>query len=150
MIKQTKTKKIPVAPSKDYKMEEPQAAYYPAKRLPAMVAEFTYKKFEKIIAKAPFTLHDWANILHLSERTLHRYSQASKSFEGIYVDRILQIEQLVDAGLATFTDAETFYRWLKRDKKALGQSLNFESLFSAQGINDLMDELGRIQYGVYI
>ena len=89
-------------------------------------------------------------ILHLSERTLQRYSHAGKSFEGIYVDRILEIENLIDKGLEAFIDANALYRWLKRDKKVLGQTLSFESLYSVQGIRDLSDEIGRIQYGVYI
>ena len=41
-------------------------------------------------------------------------------------------------------------RWLKREKKVLGQTLGFESLSSTRGIQDTLDELGRIQYGVYI
>jgi uncharacterized protein (DUF2384 family) len=136
--------------SKVAKVEEPEVEYISTRRHPLMVADFTHKKFERIAAKVPFTQKDWANILHLSERTLQRYSQGSKSFEGIYVDRILQIEKLIDKGLETFADADAFYRWLKRDKKILGQMLSFESLSYSQGIYDLMDEIGRIQYGVYI
>lgn len=132
------------------KVEEPIAIpYQPAKRL-AIVADFPYSKFAKIAARVPFTQKEWANILHLSEKTLQRYSKDNKTFEGIYVDRILQLEQLINMGLETFIDAETFYRWLKREKKVLGHTLNFESLYSSQGIQDVTDEIGRIQYGVYI
>lgn len=131
------------------KVEEPIAMpYKPAKRLP-MVADFSYAKFAKIAAKVPFTQKEWANILHLSEKTLQRYSKDNKSFEGIYVDRILQLEQLIDIGLETFTDADALYRWLKKEKLVLGQTLTFESLYSAQGIQDITDQIGRIQYGVY-
>jgi len=52
-------------------------------------------------------------------------------------------------GLETFTDAEALYRWLRKEKKVLGHILNFESLYSTQGIQDITDQLGRIQYGVY-
>lgn len=122
--------------------------YTPAKRLPA-VADFPYSKFAKIAAKIPFTQKEWAGILHLSEKTLQRYAKDNKSFEGIYVDRILQLEQLINLGLESFTDADAFYRWLKREKKVLGQTLNFESLYTTQGIQDITDQIGRIQYGVY-
>lgn len=120
----------------------------PAKRLP-MVADFPYSKFAKISARMPFTQKEWAAILHLSEKTLQRYAKDNKSFEGIYVDRILQLEQLIDLGLETFASSEAFYEWLKKEKKVLGQALNFESLYSTQGINDLSGQLGRIQQGVY-
>jgi putative toxin-antitoxin system antitoxin component (TIGR02293 family) len=136
--------------SKVNKLKEPIAMpYAPVRRL-VTVADFPYSKFAKITAKVPFTQKEWANILHLSEKTLQRYSKDNKSFEGIYVDRILQLEQLIEMGLETFTDADTLYRWLKREKKVLGHTLNFESLYSTQGIQDVIDEIGRIQYGVYI
>ena len=35
-------------------------------------------------------------------------------------------------------------------KNVLGHIINFESLYSTQGIQDIIDEIGRIQYGVYI
>jgi putative toxin-antitoxin system antitoxin component (TIGR02293 family) len=132
------------------KVEEPLAMpYIPVRRM-AIVADFPYSKFAKITARVPFTQKEWANILHLSEKTLQRYSKDNKSFEGIYIDRILQLEQLIDMGLETFADADTLYRWLKREKKVLGHVLNFESLYSSQGIQDVTDEIGRIQYGVHI
>jgi uncharacterized protein (DUF2384 family) len=87
--------------------------------------------------------------LHLSERTLQRYAKTNASFEGIYVDRILQIEQLIELGLETFSDGRTFYNWLKNDKIVVGEILNFNSLYSFQGINKTIDQLERIQYGVY-
>lgn len=135
--------------SKVSKVKEPVAMpYSPVKRL-ATVADFPYNKFAKIAARIPFTQKEWAGILHLSEKTLQRYSKDNKNFEGIYVDRILQIEQLVSLGLETFTDADAFYRWLKKEKKVMGRTLTFESLYSSQGIHDILDQIGRIQYGVY-
>lgn len=148
MPKSIKPKKYNTEPPKISKVEEPFLQYRPVKRLPVVV-DFPYRKFEKIAALVPFTQKEWANILHLSERTLQRYSKDNSSFEGIYVDRILQIEQMIHLGLETFTDAAAFYRWLQREKKVLGQILNFESLYSTQGIKDITDQIGRIQYGVY-
>jgi uncharacterized protein (DUF2384 family) len=149
MAKAAKPKKYSTN-HKTSKVEEPIAMpYKPVKRMPA-VADFTYTKFAKVAAKVPFTQKEWAGILHLSEKTLQRYAKDNKSFEGIYVDRILHLEQLINMGLQTFTDADSLYRWLKREKHVLGHTLNFESLFSTQGISDVIDELGRIQYGVYI
>ncbi|MEX6687757.1 DUF2384 domain-containing protein [Danxiaibacter flavus] len=149
MTKKAKPKKLSHG-TKSLRAEEPSVFYAPTnKRIPT-VADFPYKKFEKIAGLVPFTQKEWANILHLSEKTLQRYSKDNKSFEGIYVDRILQLEQLIHMGLETFTDAEAFYRWLKREKNILGQTVNFESLYSTQGIQDIIDDLGRIQHGVYI
>jgi len=149
MAKSIKNKKYTAENADHSRVEEPTPEYKAFKRLP-VVADFPYRKFEKIMALVPFTQKEWANILHLSERTLQRYSKDNNSFEGIYVDRILQLEQLIQMGLETFVDAEALYRWLHREKKVLGHVINFESLYSTQGIQDIIDEIGRIQYGVYI
>lgn len=129
--------------------KEPATAY-PTLRKTALIADFTFKKFEKVAGLLPFTQREWANILHLSERTLQRYSKENKSFEGIYTDKILHIEKLIKAGLETFSTGDAFYSWLKKEKKVLGHTLDFNSLSSTQGIQDLEEELMRIQHGIYI
>lgn len=130
------------------KAEEAAAPYIPMKK-PVLVAEYNYRKLKKIADTVPFTQSEWANMLHLSERTLQRYAKNNSSFEGIYTDRILLLQEMIALGLETFTDADTFYRWLKKDKPVMGQSLNFESLYSDRGIQEVINQLGRIQYGVY-
>ena len=134
--------------TKPLKAEEPLAAYLPVKKLVA-VADYSYKKLKKIIDLVPFTQSEWANMLHLSERTLQRYAKNNSSFEGIYTDRILLLQEMINIGLETFTDADAFYRWLKKDKLVLGQKLNFESLYSDRGIQEIIDQISRIQYGIY-
>jgi putative toxin-antitoxin system antitoxin component (TIGR02293 family) len=88
-------------------------------------------------------------MLHLSERTLQRYAKNNSSFEGIYTDRILLLQEMINLGLETFESADAFYQWLKKDKPVMGQTLNFESLYSDRGIQEVIDQLHRIQYGVY-
>ncbi|MEO7984560.1 MAG: antitoxin Xre/MbcA/ParS toxin-binding domain-containing protein [Bacteroidota bacterium] len=119
------------------------------KTMPA-VLDFSYRKFEKIAKKIPFTQREWSVILHLSEKTLQRYAKDNKNFEGIYTDRILQMQELIDMGLEAFTSPEAFYRWLKREKPVLGELLSFDSLKTSEGIRLITDEIGRIMYGVYI
>ncbi|HNP22281.1 MAG TPA: hypothetical protein PKM63_11295 [Panacibacter sp.] len=150
MTKRIRNKKYSGEDTAPLKLQEPVIAEYkPLKRL-AIVAEFPFKKFEKIASLVPFTQKEWANMLHLSERTLQRYAKYNTSFEGIYVDRILHLEQMIHTGLETFVKADAFYSWLKREKNVLGNLIRFESLYSTQGINDITEELGRIQHGVYI
>jgi len=142
MQKYTQTKKIPS------KVEEPLAIYLTARK-PVAVADYSYKKLKKIADQVPFTQSEWADMLHLSERTLQRYAKNNSSFEGIYTDRILLLQEMIGLGLETFVHADAFYRWLKKEKKVLGQTLSFESLYSDRGIQEVIDQLSRIQYGVY-
>lgn len=130
------------------KVEEPVSAYLPVKK-PVTVADYTYKKLKKLADLVPFTQSEWANMLHLSERTLQRYAKNNSSFEGIYTDRILLLQEMINLGLETFTSADALYSWLKKDKQVLGQTINFESLYSDRGIQEVIDQLSRIQYGVY-
>lgn len=131
-------------------VEESAVPYVPAKKeaIPS-VAEFTYRKFKKVADKVPFTQTEWASILHLSERTLQRYAKSNTSFDGIHTDRILQLQELIEIGLETFSSPEALYRWLKKDKSVMGHVLNFGSLSSSRGIQEIIHQLVRIQQGVY-
>lgn len=146
-----KAKKIISSATPSRIMEESAMPYMPAPKpsTTPMIAEFTYRKFKKIADKVPFTQSEWAGILHLSERTLQRYAKNNSSFEGIYTDRILQLQELIELGLTTFTSPENFYQWLKKDKLVMGQLLNFQSLTSARGIQETIHQLARIQQGIY-
>lgn len=143
-----KMQKYTQSKSKLSKTEEPVTGYLPIKKS-VTVADYTYKKLKKITDLVPFTQSEWANMLHLSERTLQRYAKNNSSFEGIYTDRILLLQEMIQLGLETFTSAGSFYSWLKKDKKVLGQTINFQSLYSDRGIQEVIDQLSRIQYGVY-
>jgi uncharacterized protein (DUF2384 family) len=144
-------KKYSTPKSKPMIAKEPTVEYSISKKpVTATIAGFSFKKFQRIADKVPFTQKEWADILHLSERTLQRYAKSNTSFEGIYVDRILQMEQLIEMGLETFINSKALYDWLKKEKYILGEILNFSSLYSLQGINSIINQLGRIQYGVYI
>lgn len=131
------------------RVEEPLAVYGRINALPVRDS-FSYKKFEKIAALAPFTQKEWGAILHLSEKTIQRYARDNSFFEGIYADRILHISELIDLGKETFSDTDALYRWLKREKNILGMRLGFDALTSTKGIQLLIEEIGRIQHGIFI
>lgn len=143
-----KIQKYTAPKSKPARLEEPALAYQPVKKQ-VLVADYTYKKLKKIADLVPFTQAEWANMLHLSERTLQRYAKNNSSFDGIHTDRILLLQEMIQTGLETFTDAHAFYRWLKKEKNVMGQTLNFESLYSDRGIQEIIDQLTRIQQGIY-
>ncbi|MBK9568833.1 MAG: hypothetical protein IPO53_02120 [Chitinophagaceae bacterium] len=130
-------------------LNEPMPVYRSIKILP-VVLDYPYRKFEKIARQVAFTQKEWAAILHLSEKTLQRYAKDNKNFEGIYVERILQMQEMIETGLETFTSPEAFYRWLKRDKPMLGIVLHFSNLESSKGIQEHIDAMERLQHGIII
>src|SRR5450759_2280084 len=83
--------------SKVSKVNEPFTAF-PGK-VTSIVKDFNYKEFKKIADKVPFTLQEWSDILHISERTLQRYAKANSNFPFSVVDRILQIDKVIKRGI---------------------------------------------------
>jgi putative toxin-antitoxin system antitoxin component (TIGR02293 family) len=129
------------------KAEEPMPAYRSVKALP-QVKDFTYSEFKKIADKTPFTQAEWAAILHVSERTLQRYSKNNGSFAPINAERAVQIEKVIKEGKATFGKVENFYNWLKGNPYMLEGNLSFASLTTYEGIQKVLTQLGRIQHGI--
>ncbi len=129
------------------KVEEPMAVYRSIKRLPSL-KDFTFNEFKKIADVAPFSQGEWATILHVSERTLQRYAKSNGTFAPMNAERALQIAKVLEQGTITFGSANLFYTWLKGSPKMLEGNLSFESLTSAEGIQLIITQLGRIQHGI--
>jgi putative toxin-antitoxin system antitoxin component (TIGR02293 family) len=105
--------------------------------------------FTKLSNRLHFSFEEWAAYLHLSERTIQRYKKEEKTFDPIYSERIIQIELLYKRGADVFGDEARFNTWMDSNIIALGNIKPKELLDTSFGINALMDELGRIEHGVF-
>lgn len=108
----------------------------------------SFKIFDGLAKKFPFTMQDWADFLHISGKTLSRYQKEDKSFDVLQSEKILQIEMLYKRGEEVFDSADNFMIWLQTDNLALGKTKPQDLLGSGFGISLLMDELTRIEHGV--
>ncbi|MFC0345345.1 type II RES/Xre toxin-antitoxin system antitoxin [Epilithonimonas hispanica] len=108
----------------------------------------SFKLFDGISKKFPFTMQDWADYLHISGKTLSRYQKEDKSFDVLQSEKILQIEILYKRGQEVFGSSENFLIWLQSENVALGKTKPQDLLGSVFGISLLMDELTRIEHGV--
>jgi AraC-like DNA-binding protein len=108
--------------------------------------EFTFREFKKITDKSPFTLSEWADLLCLSERTLQRYAKANSTFSGLHIERILQLEKLLDTGNEFFKN--NFNEWLHSTPFPLNGRTPYSLLGSYEGIKTIIDVIGRIQHGI--
>lgn len=108
----------------------------------------SFSSFENIIKKYSFTLQNWADFLHISNKTLSRYQKDNKTFDALQSERILQIEILYSKGEEVFGDRENFTKWLETKNLALGDLFPLDLLKTSFGINLLLDELVRIEHGV--
>ncbi len=151
MQKEKKNKTIPVRykqVSKSTKVQE-SLLVYPGDKIMPIVIEFNYKEFKKIADKVPFTQKEWADILHISERTLQRYAKDNGSFNFSVIDRILQIDKVIKKGIEVFGNIDKFMGWLKNNPFMLEGRLSLQSLGSIEGINMVLTQLGRIEHGLF-
>ncbi len=126
------------------KVEEPLAIYGFSK----LTKDFTFNDFKKIAAKTDFTQKEWSELLHISERTLQRYSKDNSSFNFSVTDRILQIDKVIKRGYEVFGSYEKFLLWIRDNPYMLEGRLSLHSLSSFEGINKVLIQLGRIEHGI--
>lgn len=108
----------------------------------------TFKSFERLLQTKLFTTSLWAQVLHVSERTLLRYQKAGHTFDAVQSERILQVVLLYSYGVDVFGQEAEFQHWLASENLALGGRTPQNLLDSSFGIELLRDELGRIEHGV--
>jgi putative toxin-antitoxin system antitoxin component (TIGR02293 family) len=143
-----KIKKYNEEEEKPIMAEEPMAIYERRNRT-ALVKELTFNDFKKISEKVDFTQKEWADILHISERTLQRYLHGEGSFNSGAVDRILQINKVFERGNEVFGSYERFNLWLRDNPYMLEGRLSIHSLASFDGINNVLTQIGRIEHGIF-
>lgn len=134
--------------AKENTLREPFTVYGNAKS-DNQLKDFTYNHFKKVAEKVPFTQAEWANILHVSERTLQRYSKDNHSFAPINAERIVLIEKVLQQAKLTFGSTDKFYDWIKREPYMMEGNLSVQSLSTFEGIQNVLTQLGRIQHGIF-
>ena len=146
-VKRKDTKIKAKATGSSNQLNEPAASYISFKNIPH-VKDLTYEDFKKTADKTPFTLAEWAAILHVSERTLQRYAKNNGKFAPINAERFHQISEVLMRGKKVFGKINYFYEWLHSHPPMLEAELSFASLTSFDGIQKIMIQLGRIEHGI--
>lgn len=108
-----------------------------------------FKMFEEIIEQSLFTIADFALFTHVSEKTIQRRLQNKANFTSAETEKILQIYQISSRGEEVFGHKHKFKEWLNRENYALGGEKPRNLLENAFGIQLVMDELGRIEHGIF-
>ncbi len=108
----------------------------------------TYSIFIALTKDSPFSLNEWSNFLHISERTMQRHKREKKSFNPVHSEKIVEVTLLYKLGIDVFGNKEKFNSWLESENLALGKIKPKELLDNTFGISLLKDELTRIEYGI--
>jgi len=142
-----KSKKYKNTDTESQSLAEPDAVYE-LQKPSKIINDLNFNDFQKISAKVDLTQKEWAEILHLSERTLQRYARDNSSFNSNVVDRLIQIKKVIQRGHEVFGSYERFNLWLRGNPYMLEGQLSIHSLASIEGINNVLTQLGRIEHGI--
>ena len=94
------------------------------------------------------SLTEMANIVHTSDRTLRRY-QPQENLPQELSERMLELAGLYSRGQDVFGTLANFKEWMDTPVFPLGNKKPKEFLDTSLGIRMLLDELGRIENGVF-
>ena len=108
----------------------------------------SFHAFKQMVENSPFSEKEWAQFLHVSERTLQRYGKMKKRFDPLYSEKILEVALLLKKGIEVFGDKSRFYDWLKTPNTALEAAKPKDLLDNTFGINHVKDELTKIEHGI--
>lgn len=103
---------------------------------------------ESLMVSTGLTLAAMARILHVSERTMHRYADDTLLNPEIS-ERLLEIARLYAKGQEVFGGLDPFKKWMQEPVQALGSKKPVEYLDTSIGIRLIQDELGRIEHGIF-
>lgn len=95
-----------------------------------------------------FSPEQFSRMLPITLRTIQRYSPQQK-FSPAVSEHIIQLVLLMGKGIEVFGGLEKFTAWFSAPSRALGGSAPRDLVGLKTGSQAVMDELGRIEYGVY-
>jgi putative toxin-antitoxin system antitoxin component (TIGR02293 family) len=95
-----------------------------------------------------FSMRQMAELLPVTERTIQRYTP-KKQFNRVVSEQILQIAEVVAKGSRVFGNKEKLLLWMNHPNKALSGKMPMSLLSSKFGADVVLDELGRIEHGVF-
>jgi putative toxin-antitoxin system antitoxin component (TIGR02293 family) len=95
-----------------------------------------------------FTMSQMAALLPVTERTIQRYAP-KKHFSRVVSEQILQIAEVAAMGAEVFEDRDKFLSWMDHPNRTLADKTPLSLLNSRFGAEMVLDELGRIEHGVF-
>jgi putative toxin-antitoxin system antitoxin component (TIGR02293 family) len=106
------------------------------------------KSLTRLAANLKISMRALSAILHVTERTLQR-KRDFDILNQVLSEHVIQIAEVYARGTEVFDSVEDFQTWMNSTSKALGNRKPVELLASRFGAHMVLNEIGRIEYGVY-
>ena len=101
-------------------------------------------RFVELSGQNPVLLSGYMN---LSLKTLSRYRRSRKKLSPDKSEQLLKWFAIYIKGISVFGDIESFNNWLKKNALGLGNIPPIALMNTSTGIDLIMEELKRIEYG---
>jgi putative toxin-antitoxin system antitoxin component (TIGR02293 family) len=111
-------------------------------------AGVTRRAYDKMLAATGLSNTELADLIHISDRTLRRY-KPDQTFSAEQSERMVELASLYSRGAEVFETLERFKEWISRPQIAFGNEAPKSYLDTSIGIGMIMDELGRIEHGIF-
>jgi putative toxin-antitoxin system antitoxin component (TIGR02293 family) len=110
----------------------------------------SFSLFEHIQKLVPLHDEEWADFLNVSLKTLQRNRKLSNfHFKPIHSEKIFELAEVSQLGLQVFDSPNHFRTWLNTPNLALANHLPKNLLQNSYGKELVMDELNRINHGIF-
>jgi putative toxin-antitoxin system antitoxin component (TIGR02293 family) len=106
------------------------------------------KSLDYLMKNTGISALEMSDILHTTDRTLRRYTEDTV-LNPEQSERALEIARLYTRGTEVFESLDGFKEWMNSSVVALGSKKPKEFLDTSLGIEILMEELGRIEHGIF-
>ncbi|MES2418006.1 MAG: antitoxin Xre/MbcA/ParS toxin-binding domain-containing protein [Bacteroidota bacterium] len=94
------------------------------------------------------TIEELAVVLHISERTLQRYTPGTL-VKAAPTDRAIELARLYERGAEVMGSAKAFNSWMRSPNQALNDEIPLNLLDTSIGFDLILQVLGRIEYGIF-
>ena len=111
-------------------------------------AGISKKSLMNIAEAGGLSLKEISTLLPVSLRTIQRYSDADLLDPSVS-EHALQIAEVISKGSGVFDTLRDLQQWLHTPNPALGSETPLSLLDTSFGARVVIDELGRLDYGVY-
>lgn len=162
-------KKYKISPTETHELNEPAMAYQLPVNLYDSLFGRTAGKFNlmndfdilessrqglpkhslmALAKKISLTLQEFANIMHISERTLQRYEDDT-IIKTEYAEKAIELARLYTRGEEVFGSLDKFKTWMKTPLHVFKGEAPVSLLDTSIGFDMVFKELGRIEYGIF-
>jgi len=117
--------------------------------VPAVRRGFPASSLETVAKDLGMSTADVGAHLGIPSRTLARRLQAKGVFTSDESQRVLRLSRVLTAAKSALGSLEKARRWLQSPSRVLGGEVPLQLLDTDVGADAVLEEIGRIEYGVF-